>query len=218
MDNSLEVLCSKQPGDLITTNANINLANAISSESNGSDSQGKVGKKLGAGSTLMICDETTELLLLDVQKFPRMREEMPNLGGIVDIMMNENVLVDSLKKVPFLDELSMAQLHTLSEMCKFECFKKGDSIFNEGDLGDKLYVVVNGSVSVSVEDRSGDEFTHLSGETVSTKKRNVAILGAGNFFGEMALILGPRQLTKNASLPFLPSFPYLLGLAGVWLR
>ncbi len=201
MDNSLEVLCSKHPGDLITTNANINLANAISleqAEATGSSSKSKkIEKQLGAGSTLIICDETTELLLLDSQKFPRLRSEMPNLGRIVDILMNENVLVESLKKVPFMNELTLAQLHTLSEMCKFECFKKGESVFSEGEAGDKLYVVANGSVSVSCIDRSAAPEKNES--STSMKKRNVAILISGNFFGEMALIVNiPRMATISA--------------------
>jgi CRP-like cAMP-binding protein len=59
----------------------------------------------------------------------------------------------------------------------------GDVIFKEGDPGDRLYILETGSVSVT----SGQD------------KRRVAELGAGEAFGEMALISGDlRAATVSA--------------------
>ena len=56
-----------------------------------------------------------------------------------------------------------------------ERFGPGEVIFRKGDLGDKLYIVVDGEVDV-VNEEAG------KGETL------IANLGAGDCFGEMALV------------------------------
>ena len=65
-----------------------------------------------------------------------------------------------------------------------ERFATGDTIFREGDPGDALYVVVDGSVELTA-----------NGQWVET-------LGPGGIMGEMALIdQGPRAATAVALTP-----------------
>lgn len=64
-------------------------------------------------------------------------------------------------------------------------FKAGDTILTEGEQGDTAYLIVDGSVEVSI------------GE--GTKAKTVGQLGAGEAFGEMSLIdPGPRSATIKA--------------------
>ena len=58
----------------------------------------------------------------------------------------------------------IAQLH----------FEPGEIIFNEGDVGDYLYIIVDGEVEI---------FTKSQG-----KEKRIANLGKGEYFGEMALL------------------------------
>jgi len=59
-------------------------------------------------------------------------------------------------------------------------FKAGDTIIAEGEEGNTAFLIVNGSVEVSV------------GKDVHAK--NLATLGTGDVFGEMSLIdPGPGQ-------------------------
>ncbi len=60
-------------------------------------------------------------------------------------------------------------------------FEEGETIFHEGDIGDYLYIIVEGEVEVIKED----------------KAKPVATLGKGEFFGEMALL---NQKTRNATI------------------
>lgn len=62
-------------------------------------------------------------------------------------------------------------------------FEKGDVIFHEGDIGDYLYIIINGSVDVLK--KKGD------------KDEKVATLTKGEFFGEMALL---NERTRTATI------------------
>lgn len=65
-----------------------------------------------------------------------------------------------------------------------EHFHTGETVFDQGDFGDKVYVVVKGELEVVVEGRP------------------VAVLGKGEVFGEIALIADvPRSATLKAKSP-----------------
>lgn len=64
----------------------------------------------------------------------------------------------------------------------------GETLFQEGDKGDALFIIVSGSVHIRKQS-GGEELT-------------VARLGAGDHFGEMALLSGaPRSATAVAAEP-----------------
>lgn len=70
-----------------------------------------------------------------------------------------------------------------------DCYKhhasRGETIFQEGDAGDCMYLVISGIVGVSKREANND---HL-----------IDTIGPGNFFGEMALIVDmPRSATVKA--------------------
>jgi CRP-like cAMP-binding protein len=65
-------------------------------------------------------------------------------------------------------------------------FKAGDTILTEGEEGDTAFLIISGSVEVTV------------GEGV--KARTVGTLGEGDVFGEMSLLEpGPRSATVKAT-------------------
>ncbi len=68
-------------------------------------------------------------------------------------------------------------------------FDAADVIFNEGDAGDCLYLVCEGSIWISKMGRAG-------------KQETLGYIHPGNFFGEMALIDGqPRSAQATAAEP-----------------
>jgi CRP-like cAMP-binding protein len=65
-------------------------------------------------------------------------------------------------------------------------YGRGERIVHQGDPGDALYVIREGSAIVTIADGQGGE-------------REVARLGRGEFFGEMALLTGePRTAHVTA--------------------
>ena len=77
---------------------------------------------------------------------------------------------------------ALAQLH----------FEPGEIVFSKGDLGDSLYIILRGEAEVILESDSA-EHSPSAGESFE----RLATLGAGEYFGEMALL---RQKTRSATV------------------
>jgi len=82
--------------------------------------------------------------------------------------------------------LSFIILITQKQNILREHFGPGQVIFRKGDVGDKLYIVVHGEVEVVGEETG-------KGETI------IAKLGAGDCFGEMALLRDERRMATVRS-------------------
>lgn len=64
-------------------------------------------------------------------------------------------------------------------------YKKGEIIFSEGEIGEHVYLIQNGKVRVF--------------KLISDQERTLAILGPGDFLGEMAIIeKKPRSASAEA--------------------
>jgi CRP-like cAMP-binding protein len=95
------------------------------------------------------------------------------------------LLRSTLKRVDFFNHLNFAQLDELICAMKKTSIKKGSQIIKQGDTGDAFYIIGSGEVSVHVKKGFG--------------AKKVAVLGDGDFFGEMALITDlPRTATVVA--------------------
>jgi ATP-binding cassette, subfamily B, bacterial len=92
-----------------------------------------------------------------------------------------------LKAFPILEDLDEEKLGELAPFFATETFQPGREIVRQNDPGDKFYIIARGNVEVwRTEEQSGN-----------TKR--VAVLQAGDFFGEITLITGfPRTATVRA--------------------
>jgi putative ABC transport system ATP-binding protein len=116
-------------------------------------------------------------------------------GRIVsDIMLNDALRIcEFLKGVEAFKNLTPTELTHIAEHMTKRHFMPGEVVVREGDVGHELFLVSEGEVRV---DRAGQE---------------VARLGAGEFFGELALMSGqPRNATVTAADPL---ETYVLGEA-----
>lgn len=92
----------------------------------------------------------------------------------------------SLARVPLFKRLEPHELEHLAEEVHQVNYKAGETIFNEHDLGDGLYVVESGSVRIWVMDEDVSEVT-------------LAELKPGDFFGELAVLdRGERSSSATA--------------------
>lgn len=88
---------------------------------------------------------------------------------------------------PLFEMLSSAELSRLAELARVRRFGAGEVIFEEGDLGDSLFLITHGQVEV---------VRRLPGGEV----RPLTVLSPPEFFGEMGLIdKDHRSATVRAS-------------------
>lgn len=80
-------------------------------------------------------------------------------------------------------------IERIADLLESESFAEGDRVVRQGESGDSMYVVARGSVKVLLE---------AEGEPANL----LAVLCAGAFFGEIALLdESPRTATVQAATP-----------------
>ena len=95
---------------------------------------------------------------------------------------------DSLSRIPLFKRLTPEELEQLAQEVDQVQFDADETIFNEQDKGDALYVVESGSVRIWVLDED-------------VKPVTLAELKPGEFFGELAVLdRGPRSTNATAIL------------------
>src|SRR6202453_3874863 len=93
---------------------------------------------------------------------------------------------DLLAKVPFFDGLSREALSLIAQVTTEETHATGTRIFQYGDPGDKLFIILEGKV-------------RISREVAGMGEEALAVLGPGQVFGEMALLdEAPRSADARA--------------------
>jgi CRP/FNR family cyclic AMP-dependent transcriptional regulator len=84
-------------------------------------------------------------------------------------------MLELLKKVHLFENLTENELEKIQKICIRETHAKDTAMFFEGDPGNRCYVITRGEVRIS-------KFIQNIGEEA------LAVLKAGDYFGEMALI------------------------------
>ena len=104
--------------------------------------------------------------------------------------MSKEKMIDSINfaQIPFFHGLNKNNLEKLKAKLEILNFKAGEIIFNEGEIGDCMYIVIDGNVKVFITDEKGSS-------------HEVARLGKNESFGEIALLTGaPRSASIQAIL------------------
>lgn len=79
-----------------------------------------------------------------------------------------------LKSIKILSTLTEEELNVLYSHMNEEEYLQGKTLFNEGDMGDIMYIILTGSVAIYVNTPSGEVL-------------EIAEIKEGNFFGEMSI-------------------------------
>ena len=88
--------------------------------------------------------------------------------------MSANV-VEALGKIQLFQGIHPKGLERIASICSEETYRLGDVVFREGEVGDKLYLLLDGKIRISRE---------VSG----MGEEALAVLGPGQAFGEMSLV------------------------------
>ncbi|MCF6154994.1 MAG: cyclic nucleotide-binding domain-containing protein [Candidatus Brocadia sp.] len=99
---------------------------------------------------------------------------------------NENNVLNLLREIPVLDDLSKEELKEFERIAHHRYFEANEHIFWEGEPGVGMYVIKKGAVKIYKASADG-------------KKDVLAILKDGDFFGELALLdESPRSASAIA--------------------
>jgi CRP/FNR family cyclic AMP-dependent transcriptional regulator len=92
-----------------------------------------------------------------------------------------------LKQVPLFRSLREEDSRHIAALLQKQTLRKGDALFRQGDEGTSLYLIIAGKIKIVRQSREGDEMI-------------LAMLSAGDFCGEMALLDGmPRSADAVAA-------------------
>ncbi len=109
-------------------------------------------------------------------------------------VFNQGDVQRSLKKVPLFSDLTDQELDLLAVSGSRRKLPAKNVVFQEGEPGEVLLIILSGKVKVLLSGKNGEEFI-------------LAILGSGNFFGEMALL---ESAPRSASVITLEPCEFLL--------
>jgi CRP-like cAMP-binding protein len=123
------------------------------------------------------------LLKLDRRHFEEFLAALPmEKMRITDTIRHGKLLMG----IPLFSYLSPDQLKYLVGRCRVETFKKDDMLFRQDDVGDKLYIIKEGSVAIS--------------RFENDKRILLKTLGPGSVFGEISLVKNiPRPAGATAA-------------------
>jgi CRP-like cAMP-binding protein len=98
----------------------------------------------------------------------------------------EPVTVETLEQIGLFGALDRSTLAFLAETLKTQQFKPGDVVFREGDQATEMYVVLRGEFEVLKASKRGID-------------ARVAMLGNGDWFGEMSILdVHPRSASVRS--------------------
>ena len=62
--------------------------------------------------------------------------------------METNTIIETIRKCELLNHLAEDELHAIAEMGKIEAYDTGDELFQQGNVGVKLYILSEGHISL----------------------------------------------------------------------
>lgn len=120
----------------------------------------------------------TKVVLKDINKV----RVQPNNGHFI-------VAPEDLRTIPMFSKIELDSLEAIAECLENEDYEMNNTIVNEGEQGDKFYIVTSGKVELLMK---GDEGEDL----------RVGILTTGEYFGEVDLYADlPSDVTARTITP-----------------
>ena len=122
---------------------------------------------------------------------------------MTEVMKERMVAKLSSLGIPFLVGIPTNTLKSMISLVQIHEINNEEVIFQQGEQGDRFYIIVHGQVKVETCNHDNENIYQLPSSNDETKTKHEAksmlgVLNAGNYFGEMALVSDtPRSATVS---------------------
>ena len=127
----------------------------------------------------IIATEDTMTISMTKEVLDRLLSGSERIKSLIDKQYIERKLRADLRRVSIFTHMSDNRFNEILNKVELLTIPTGTVVFNEGDEGDAFYLIRNGKVNVT---------SNVNGE-----KTLMNILGEGQFFGEVSLILQEKR-------------------------
>ncbi len=154
--------------------------------SGGQQQRVAIARALGLDPPLILADEpTAHLDYIQVETVLRIVRGLADPGRVVVVATHDDRIL------PLADQVVELVPHFVADSLgphEIE-LAAGDTVFEQGDRGDRIYIIDKGAIEVVRQRSDGGE-------------DRLAVLAPGDYFGEMGPLFGlPRSATARASEP-----------------
>lgn len=128
----------------------------------------------------LLCGESLDTLM---KRYPSLRKSLSAVSRERLSAEDQETAAEKLRELPLFASLNDEALAEVASTLMLQHVPAGEAVYHQGDPGDALYLIEAGSVRVHPDAHDAASFR----------------LGAGEFFGETALLTGkPRSVTIKA--------------------
>lgn len=164
-------LCSKFPGDIVNKKSTEKDAKRRVSKAKLQDFVEDVSLYAKVDSVLLECNE---------EKFEKFMKEHESLRSLMQQIVQSDI-GNYLSPLPFLKGIKESQISLLAAMCKYEAFDGKATLFNQGDEGDKLYIILSGQSDVTLQKDGGDD----AGDQGRKFRKSINLTKNGELFSDI---------------------------------
>ncbi|KTD71043.1 MULTISPECIES: cyclic nucleotide-binding domain-containing protein [Legionella] len=101
--------------------------------------------------------------------------------------LSQAEIIPILSQATIFTGIGLIEQKMLADKCVIASYRAEEIVIEQGEVGDKLYIIIRGSVQVSVK-------------TQSMGWKRVNTLGAGDVFGEIAILRNIRRTARISTL------------------
>ncbi|CEO96845.1 hypothetical protein PBRA_005449 [Plasmodiophora brassicae] len=154
------------------------------------------------------CLDRSLLCVLKYESFVRLKKIAPELtDSFTSLILYRTA--GTLKKFKLFDSLRenkpWSKKELLASLLTYKSVERDVEVFREGDAGDYLYLILNGTVQVQAGALMHTTPLMVRAPQVTVGMKELGLLGPGEYFGEAALLdsNSPRNATATTVTPCL---------------
>ncbi|CAM3057900.1 cyclic nucleotide-binding protein [Legionella steigerwaltii] len=101
--------------------------------------------------------------------------------------LSQSDIIPILSRATIFTGIGLIEQKMLSDKCVIENYRPEEIVIEQGEVGDRLFIIIRGTVQVSVK-------------TQSMGWKRVNTLGPGDVFGEIAILRNVRRTARISTI------------------